>query len=373
MILATYHGGSFDDSTHDYTELLEWHKAIKSDFRKFIEYKLKDMKNSKDLINELTNGINNLDNFCPYGKDELVNYNIERNNLYTIIEYPVYCSNTGRYEKNRIILSNDYCEFIFVNNIDSIQNVSIYTVTDDVLCENMPFKVNLDWNLDTIGDNKNYLKGYTESKSLLGNFKEDTKGDINGINYNYNLALLYMDAMVDEDFLKIGNLSYVKLREISRWLQTPINYNFESDNFFKTVTRGNFMTKYNRTFADAVALRGLNDIAFELLLAGSINPRIYLNIVLSDESGFYDCLNFVVESSIGIDEYNNFVIGLLKEIDNLYNSLDIYGKLKLVDKLKPYLLEIQTRKSLKNLSELLSYEWLKDIFDTRVSKVRKLD
>lgn len=362
MVVATYHGGNTDNEEINYTNWNEWIAAIREDFRKFIEYRLNDIDNSKNLIKHLRSVSKNLSNTCPLGIDYLGIFKIDIGEFYTIIEYPVYDGKFNRYNCAHAIISRDYRDFVFVDNVNSSPTITHYEVSEKVLEEEFVPGIDLIWSEENLEDNLEYLRGDADSVLELGGFAdepEDVDGDYQS--FNYCLAIDYASSMYDEDFESLGYIGSNLFNKISYWL----NYNGESVGddlkFIQGIPKGEFMTAFNRTFAEAVFERRIGDIAESLIYNGNIRPSLYFTAIAFSEP-IEDILNQILGYINDPKEYDAFVNELMILINEEYMRLDGEEKTQFIQRIKKYLNYMPISHNKDFLENNYGFEWFDDAF-----------
>ena len=373
MVVATYHGGNRDNSVYDYTDWFEWVDAIKEDFRKFIDYKLVDVENSKNLIKELKNASRGLLNKCPYRINHTYTFNIDVGDTYTIFEYPVIDFELNRYNCNYVIISRDYREFIFVDNEDSAPLVKVYKVDGIVSEEKIIPGIDLEWDEYLIEHNLDYLRGKKDSIKELGGFAEeqtDVDGDYKS--FNYCLASDYATAMVNEDFESLGEMDYELFKTITYWLNYDGKIGSSDEDFISKIPSGNFMTTFGRTFAEAVCQRRLGEFAQNMVYGGNKNPRVYFTAI-AYSTCYQDILNHILSYKIEPSEYVSFAKELMSIINQEYLKLSESERTPFVEQLKKYLRKMVAAQIKSFLENKDNYEWFNEAFGIKDKKIALTD
>lgn len=105
-------------------------------------------------------------------------------------------------------------------------------------------------------------------------YDEDIDGDFN--NFNYCLANEYLSAIIEEDFITLGEISNDLLDKIVYWL----NYNGQADKndleAIKGIDNGSIMTIKNRTFIEAIIDCHQYQIAETYIYRGVHNINLFL-------------------------------------------------------------------------------------------------
>ena len=368
MVVACYHGGNRENSENDYTNWYEWIAAIKEDFRKFIDYKLVSIDNSKNLIKELKKVSNNLLNTCPLGLNYLREFKISIGEFFTIIEYPVFDSKLNRYNCGCAIISRDYKHFIFVDNEDSAPKVSVYEVDGVVHEEKITQGIDLTWNEYSIENNLDILRGKTTSIKELGGFAEepeDVDGDYEA--FNFCMADEYASSMISEDFESLGYMDFSLFESIAHWLNYDGKIGANNLEFISNIPSGNFMTSFGRTFESAVCARRLGEFAQNMVYGGNINPRVYFTAI-AYSTCLPNILNHIFESIKEPSEYTLFVNELMNVINQEYLRLDEGERDSFIDQLKKYLRSMVATQNKNFLENKNNYPWFNDVFGIKDKK-----
>lgn len=152
---------------------------------------------------------------------------------------------------------------------------------------------------------------YKDNRSELGGFAqfpEDIDGDYEA--FNRCLANEYINAMLGEDFLALGELSISLLNTIWDW-----NDSWEIDK--STFMNGTFITCKNRTFIDAI-------IETHAYQAGEAffhvnNPKFLAMMIAYSESYEY-ILSYAFHENLNEEEWNKMIQTTLEELNNIYGA-----------------------------------------------------
>lgn len=138
-----------------------------------------------------------------------------------------------------------------------------------------------------------YLK---KGEKNMGSIKElggftKTKEDINGteeefLAFNYCLAEDYVNAMYQEDFEELGEISEELLKMICKWyneIEIPTNQNTVHE-----IKTGEFRTIQKRILIDAIYENQSASLAETYLLMEVYSPKLVLTILLSEEEDYQD-------------------------------------------------------------------------------------
>lgn len=371
MVVAKYYGGDRENSLIDYTLWYEWMMAIKDDFRRFIDYRLSDIPHSENLIKELKKASKNLLNTCPLGLTYLREFNIDKGDKYTIVEYPVFDKRLNRYNCSYVIISCDYKEFIFIDSENSAPSVKVYKVDGIVEEERIIPGIDLEWSECLINHNLDYLRGKSDSIKELGGFAEeptDVDGDYES--FNFCLAEDYASSMVREDFESLGYIDYSLIDNITYWLNYDSKIGAKDADFISKIPSGEFVTSFGRTFGDAVSDRRLGEFAVKLIYNGNKNPRVYFTAIAYSNVNF-NVLNEIFEYISNPQEYVQFVNELMQIINQEYTRKEKAEKTEFIEQIKKYLRKMVAAQNKNFLENKNNYVWFNEVFGIK-DKERKL-
>lgn len=371
MVVASYYGGNTENPEIDYTNWNEWVHAIREDFRKFIDYRLNNIDNSDKLVKKLKSVSKNLSNTCPLGQNYLREFNFIVGEDYSIIEYPIYDREIDRYNMAYAIISRDYKRFIFVDSINSAPSVTLYEIDKKVTEEKFIPGIDLVWGESCIEENLKYLRGDVSSVRELGGFADDPEDvDGNFQAFNYCMASDYAYSMYNEDFENLGYMDSSLFGTIAHWLNYDGKIGANEEEFILNIPRGEFLTTFNRTFADAVAARRLGELAESLIINGNNDPKLYFTAIAYSEPSD-SILNRVLGDLPGIEQYVSFVNELMSLINQEYKGLDEDESHQFILKIKKYLRNMVVSQTKSFLENNYGYEWFDEAFGIK-GRERKL-
>lgn len=172
---------------------------------------------------------------------------------------------------------------------------------------------------------ENEFVNYEENFSELGGFAEfpeDIDGDFES--FNRCLADEYLSAMIEENFLELGELSEGLLETIWNWGDF---LKISSSDFFN----GTFMTCKNRTFIDAIIETHAYQAGEAYLHVN--NPKFLAMMIAYSELYEYDLM---YDEHIGLsnEEWNNLITETFNELNSIYEMLDNEEKVELLERVK---------------------------------------
>lgn len=197
------------------------------------------------------------------------------------------------------------------------------------------------------------LGGFAENESVIdGGYDEY-------VAFNYCTAENYYDAMYSESWNEIGEIDYIFIKNICKWLSYGDNW----DEMIQKIITGEFLTYKNRTFIDAIIEEKRVELALNYIHLGNTNPRLFLLYIQEPkEFNQHNILNL-----ISFDDKESY-ISYLKEIFNLieekYKSLTtMEDKIKMLQNIKPYIENIKYPKAYGkiDLNDIGDYHWIKHL------------
>ena len=108
--------------------------------------------------------------------------------------------------------------------------------------------------------------------------------------FNYCIAQQYLDAILAEDFISLGNLSHTVIEDVAFWL----NYDgrFNKENIIEELLNATLITKNNRTFKEAIIENKQAKSAY-----------VWLNLGCSNDIDLMVCYILNIND---IEEYNRY-------------------------------------------------------------------
>lgn len=203
-----------------------------------------------------------------------------------------------------------------------------------------------------------------ESMYELGGFAEDESvidGDFNA--FNFSLAQEYGNAILDEDFNSLGDVSNYLLDEIIYWL----NYNGQigKDNLYliNGINDGSIITVNNRSFTEAILECKKPQFAETYINRGILNPKLYLTCILyGDDEISSTILNqvhfYIVRDK---DAYVKFIESIFDELKEQFSKVDVDKQLVFLSRVKKAIENIRYPKEYGNVGATINFSWQKQL------------
>lgn len=180
------------------------------------------------------------------------------------------------------------------------------------------------------------LGGFAENQDALDG-QESFKS------FNYCIAQQYLDAILAEDFILLGNLSNNVIEDVAFWLNYDGRLNNDKENIIEKLLNATLITKKNRTFKDAIIenrqaksayvwlnLGCKNDIDLMVCHILNINDIEEYNKCFYTNSSLFQC-NTKKELTDGLKE-------IISKIKNIYdNETNDNNKVNILNSLKSFL------------------------------------
>jgi len=161
------------------------------------------------------------------------------------------------------------------------------------------------------------LGGFAESPKVVGGDERDWKS------FNYCLAEEYYYAFFTENFEALGEIDSYLLDNIVFWLNYDGRIGQDKENEIKKIKDGTIMTVNNRTFIDAICANRNYSFAYNYILIGNHDSKLYSTCLMYGDDDHLDVLNLVRKNYEATNEnmYKMIFNNIFLQVDNDFNLI----------------------------------------------------